>query len=153
MNRGKAPLVLMEQLAMLLVFALAAAVCLRIFVASDQLSLQLQDRDRAALLCQNTAELLRANGGDVEDALTQVGGAAPGRREGFGCFALYGPDWSEFVPDGARSASYTLRVQALDSGVSGLGKAEIEAYRWQNGEMESLFRLETAWQEVTGHGA
>lgn len=153
MNREKTPLVLMEQLAMLLVFALAAAVCLRIFVASDQLSRRLQERDHAALLCQNTAELLQSNGGDVEDALTQVSGAAPGQREGFGYFASYGPGWSEFVPDRIRSASYTLQVRELDGGVPGLGRAEIQAYRWRSGEMESLFRLETAWQEVTEHGA
>lgn len=153
MNREKAPLVLMEQLAMLLVFALAAAVCLRLFVASDQLSRQLQDQDNAAALCQSTAEALRHNGGDIPAALSEVSGADAGQREGFGYFVSYGPDWSEFVPNGIRSASYTLRARALDSGVPGLGKAEVEAYRWQNGEMQSLFRLETAWQEVMGHGA
>lgn len=33
--RSKAPLVLMEQLVMVLVFALAAALCVQVFVLSD----------------------------------------------------------------------------------------------------------------------
>ena len=36
--RSKAPLILMEQMVMLLVFALAAALCLQAFVKSDSLS-------------------------------------------------------------------------------------------------------------------
>ena len=44
--RSKAPLVMMEQMVMLLVFALAAALCLQAFVKSDQLSQQGEVRDR-----------------------------------------------------------------------------------------------------------
>ena len=36
--KSKAPLMLMEQMIMLLVFALAAALCLQAFVKSEQLS-------------------------------------------------------------------------------------------------------------------
>ena len=36
--KSKAPLALMEQMVMLLVFALAAALCLQAFVQSDRLS-------------------------------------------------------------------------------------------------------------------
>lgn len=153
MKRGRTSLMVMEQLAMLLVFALAAAICLGVFVSADQTSRRIQDRDRAAELCQNAAETLRHTGGDVPGALAQVNGSQPGYRDGFGYFISYGPDWSEFVPDGVRPAHYTLRALELDSDVSGLGKAEVEVYRWQGGEMESLFRLETAWQEVSVHGA
>ena len=35
--RSKAPLVMMEQMVMLLVFALAAALCLQAFVRSDEI--------------------------------------------------------------------------------------------------------------------
>lgn len=153
MKRGRTSLLVMEQLAMLLVFALAAAICLGVFVSSDQLSRRVQAQDRAAELCQNAAETLQATGGDVPGALARMSGAEPGYRDGFGYFVSYGPDWSEFVSDGVRSAHYTLRVRELDSGVSGLGKAEVEVYRQQSGKAESLFRLETAWQEVSGHGA
>ena len=59
--RSKAPLVLMEQMVMLLVFALAAALCMQAFVKSDQLSQQIVDRDQAVSLCQNAAEAIRAD--------------------------------------------------------------------------------------------
>ena len=48
--RSKAPLAMMEQMVMLLVFALAAALCLQAFVKSDQLSQQGEVRDRAVTL-------------------------------------------------------------------------------------------------------
>ena len=38
MTRSKAPLAMMEQMVMLLVFALAAALCLQAFVKSDGMS-------------------------------------------------------------------------------------------------------------------
>lgn len=152
MKRAKAPLILMEQLAMLLIFALSAAVCLRVFAWSQQLSQLTRDRDDAALLCQNTAETLRTQNGDATGALTEISGVQPGYRDGFGYFIRYGEDWTALGEE-SRTCRYTLRVRELDSGLPGLGKAEVEAYRWQGGEMESLFRLETAWQEVSEHGA
>lgn len=51
--KSKAPLALMEQMVMLLVFALAAALCLQAFVQSDRLSRESEARDHAAVLCQS----------------------------------------------------------------------------------------------------
>ena len=62
--RSKAPLVLMEQLVMVLVFALAAALCVQVFVLSDQTSRNYAARDRAAVAAQNAAEQLKGCGGD-----------------------------------------------------------------------------------------
>lgn len=153
MRRDKTPLLLMEQLAMLLVFALAAAVCLQLFVFSSQTSRRLQERDRAARLAQNTAETLQATG-DVETALTQVSGLAPFYRDGFGHFLSYDEDWQALAYEGrSLDPRYTLQVLPLDSDLPGLGRAQVEVYVWKNGEMESLFSLETAWQEVSEHGA
>ncbi|MEI3306106.1 MAG: hypothetical protein V8R40_08850 [Dysosmobacter sp.] len=45
--RSKAPLALMEQLVMVLVFALAAALCVQVFVLSGQTSRWNAARDRA----------------------------------------------------------------------------------------------------------
>ena len=57
--RSKAPLVLMEQLVMVLVFALAAALCVQVFVLSDQTSRSHEARDRAVVAAQNAAENLK----------------------------------------------------------------------------------------------
>ena len=60
--KSKASLVLMEQLIMLLVFALAAALCLGVFAQANEISLQTARRDEAVILAQNAAEILRATG-------------------------------------------------------------------------------------------
>jgi len=58
--KSKATLFLMEQLVMVLVFALAAALCLGVFSRADQMAEQLAQRDEAVILARNAAELLKA---------------------------------------------------------------------------------------------
>lgn len=58
--RNKAVLVLMEQLVMLLVFALAAALCLGCFASAASLSGETAVQDEAVWLARNTAERLKA---------------------------------------------------------------------------------------------
>ena len=67
--RSKAPLALMEQMVMVLVFALAAALCLQAFALADRISRQNAERDQALVAAQNAAEQVK-----------QVRG-----RLGFGC--------------------------------------------------------------------
>ena len=57
--RNKTPLVIMEQIIMILVFTVAAALCMQVFVYSNKLSVQNQQRDNAVLLAQNMAERLK----------------------------------------------------------------------------------------------
>ena len=70
--RSKAHLVLMEQLVMVLVFALAAAVCLRLFVGAENIAMETARQDEAVIVAQNAAELLKAGCGAEEAA--QAGG-------------------------------------------------------------------------------
>ena len=60
-------LVLMEQLIMILIFALATALCLRLFVRADAISLENARQDNAVLAAQNAAELLKSGveAGDI----------------------------------------------------------------------------------------
>ena len=116
--KSKAPLSLMEQLVMLLVFALAAALCLQVFLLSGQMSLRGEARDRAVTQVQNAAEVLKATSGDAQQAAELLGPAA--------------------AEKGLR-----LVIEQTDSGVPLLGKAEIRVYF----EEEELFNLQTGWQE------
>lgn len=68
--KSKASLLLMEQLVMVLVFALAAALCLQTFAQAKVISEETARRDQAVTLAQNAAELLKATGGDLEAAET-----------------------------------------------------------------------------------
>ena len=121
--RSKTPLVLMEQLVMVLVFAMAAAICLQVFGLSDRLSKENEARAEAALLAQNTSEELKASYGEVL------------------------LDWEE--ADGIyymEEEGYRVQVQAAETEISGLRKVELQV--WQ--EEEVLFEIPVAWQEVKG---
>ena len=123
--KNKASLVLMEQLIMILVFALAAAACLRIFAWSAETSHGLQARGKAVILCQNAAEIVKASGG-LEEAETELGAEKQGDI------------WT--VP---HDRIHHMELQPLESGVPGLAQAEI---RFLAGE-EMLFSLIIGWQE------
>lgn len=144
MNRSKVPLVLMEQLVMLLVFALAAAVCLRIFIFADRASRQVQDRDRAAELVQNTAQVLQHTGGDFSRTAELLDAQYWDETS---LMIDYDSDWA--LAD--KTMRYTLGASRASSGTPYLGKAQV----WCRDEEEDreLFRLEIAWQEVVEHGA
>lgn len=58
--KSKAPLVMMEQMIMVLVFAIASALCLQTFVLSEKISEKNKLETLAALKAQNIAEQLKA---------------------------------------------------------------------------------------------
>ncbi len=129
--RSKAPLVLMEQIVMLLVFALAAAICLQSFVKSDQLSEASAARDQAVIVAQNTAEMLKSMGSDGHTVA--------------GVYIHYDANWQ--TTDSAL-ARYTLTASRTDTGVPGMAAANIVVQDTSNGKL--LFELEIAWQESLG---
>ena len=149
--RSKAPLALMEQMVMLLVFALAAALCLQAFVKSDGLSQTSEDRDRAAALCQSAAEAIQHSGGDFQQAAELLDADRLGSGNG-GLTIIYSTDWNpaEAESPGVYPAGYILGASRQDSGVPGLGKAAVWVLEDETGE--ELFRLEVCWQEVDAHG-
>lgn len=133
--RSKAPLVLMEQIVMLLVFALAAAVCLQSFVKSDQLSEASAARDQAVVVAQNTAEMLKSTGSDGHTVA--------------GVHIQYDADWQVTQATDSVQARYTLIANRVDTGVPGLAAANVAVH--DNGNGKLLFELEVAWQEsLTG---
>ncbi len=147
--KSKAPLVLMEQMVMLLVFALAAALCLQAFVKSDELSRRMEARDRAVNLCQSAAETLRDAKGE-----TWAVAAALDHPYVYGYTRMplnvyYDGSWEKASET---EYAYCLRIEPLeDNGVDGLGKGHVSMTEADNGE--TLFELDVAWQEeVTPHG-
>lgn len=97
--KNKTSLLLMEQLVMVLIFALAAALCLSVFVKADQISRETVRRDEAVLLAQNAAEVLKATSGDVDRAAANETG------------------------------DYRLEIERIDSQLDLLGQAEIRVWR------------------------
>lgn len=136
--RSKSPLTLMEQLVMILVFALAAALCLQVFVFADQSSARNEKIDRAVLACQNAAETIKA--AKFEDAARLLGGS-------FSDGALsvrYDENWELTEND----CVYLLQAEPIPSPVDGLGKAHVRVAPVDEPE-EVLFELTVGWQEVS----
>lgn len=76
--KNKTPLVLMELVIMLLVFAVAAGLCLRAFAGAERISRTGAEDDRAVAAAQNGAELTKFYAGDLETAAAERGGAWDG---------------------------------------------------------------------------
>ena len=68
--KRKASLILMEQLVMVLVFAVAAALCVQLFVGTYTISVRNGQRDEALWIAQNTAEQLKT-GAQLEERFSQ----------------------------------------------------------------------------------
>ena len=88
-QESKAPLVLMEQVIMVLVFALVAVLCIQAFVLARTLSVRMTDRDRAMNVSQTLAETVKACGGDTEAVREKLGGETDGERLLF----FYDSEW------------------------------------------------------------
>ena len=130
--RSKAPLVLMEQLVMVLVFALAAALCVQVFVLSDQTSRSHEARDRAVVAAQNAAEQLERCGGDWNGSMWGVS---------------YDKAWQ--MCEDQSQAAYHVLVTPVESSRDLLGQAQVAVY---TAEGDVLFSIPVAWQEVTEVG-
>ena len=129
--RSKAPLVLMEQLIMVLVFAIAAALCLRVFAGSGNLSKQYEMTDRAVLEAQAVAESLKHSKTEPFDGQLTVS---------------YDENW---LPT-SDAAAYYLHI-TCSRPTSYLVQANISVC---TADGKELFALPVAWQtepEVSGN--
>lgn len=138
MNRteSKAPLVLMEQVIMVLVFALVAALCIQAFVLSRTLSIQMTDRDHAMNVSQTLAETVKAYGGDPERVCETLGGETDGDRMRF----FYDADWNASTET---DASFLLVLeQEAGEGFCRNGKVTVTD---SSGERE-IISMNIAWQ-------
>ena len=127
--RSKTPLALMEQLVMVLVFALSAAFCLRVFVAADRLSREQEALSYAVAAAQNTAELLKISGEDWEQ---QLADGQWKKAEGV---------WRT---ECETASGGVLEIWPQEQTVAGLAQAEIRVIR-DDGEL--LFAIPVAWQK------
>ena len=136
--KSKAPLSLMEQLVMLLVFALAAALCLQVFLLSGQMSLRGEARDRAVTQVQNAAEVLKASGGDFPALEKQLGGT--GDAEAWEI--RYDENWKNISGE---DPAYRLLITPVSTGDPMLGSASVSCVTSRE---DVLFQVTVSWQEV-----
>lgn len=135
--KSKAPLALMEQMVMIAVFALAAALCLQVFVLSHTLSVDGANRDRAVTAVQNMAEALKLCRGDYEAAAQLLGGETA--EEGL-CIR-YDEKWQQ---TSRGQEAFSVQACALEQNSAALGGARIAALA---ADQEVLFEMNVCWQE------
>lgn len=134
--KKKSTLSLMELAVMVMIFALAAVLCLRAFVWADTNSRSGEERDRAALCAQSAAEVMKSCRGDADAVCKELGAV----QDGEDIFAYYDSDWNvTSAPD-----TYELKIGREDSGEELLGQANISV----SSDKGELFGLTVCWQEV-----
>ena len=118
--RNKAPLAMMEQLVMVLVFALAAALCIQVFAFSDQTSRFNEARDRAVLEAQNAAEAFKSGN---HEYFSSMNAQVNGNR---GYILSYDADWNLLPAETAKeSAVYILTAYYTESTHKNLWTGEV----------------------------
>ena len=143
--KGKTSLLLMEQVAMILVFAIAAAVCLQAFALSHDISRENEARSGAVRAAQNAAEVLKHCGDASAEAFSAAAEILGGEAKQDEYYANYDENWNVTQHD----AVYRLEAREVLSGVKGLVRVEV---RVLTAEGEELFSLPAAWQEVAYGG-
>lgn len=124
--KNKAPLSLIEQVIMLLVLAVAATLCLQVFLWADRKADQNSLADHALQQVQNAAEVIKSTAGDLESAAAIAGGSV---QDGL---------WLQ------QYADYEIKVIPKDGGTPLLGMASIIA----EADGTVLTELTVCYQEV-----
>ena len=128
--RSKTPLILIELLVMLLIFALVAGVCIRAFLWANRVSARSAQRDLAVIAAQNAAELTKYYAGDFRTAAAEQGGNWDGS-----CWRFTSGDCHVTVTPLTEKEPY-------------LGSAHICA---QAGSDAPAVEFAVTWQEVSSH--
>ena len=145
-QRSKAPLSLMEQLIMILVFAFAAAICLQAFVYSDRLSKDGTVRETAAMRATEVIETCKAYHGDMKKAADALGGELIPSTDDSGdsIEMTYQEDELKVVIDageitrvGDQAMMQSAQVEVWEIAGADSGQVEPE---------KPVYTVETAWQ-------
>lgn len=125
-ERSKAPLALMEQIIMILVFALTAAVCLQAFVYSNNLSEEGDKENMAASHAQEVVETCKMYSGDLDQVQLKLSG----ERTENGIRVFYEEDHMTVVLEITEQSDW-------------LGRAKVSV---QDEKDQEIFSVDTAWQ-------
>lgn len=136
MNR-KSVLHLMELLIMVLVFAIAASVCVQCFAYAHRLSKEQEKKTAAILMVQNAAELLKGASGDFLAIESQLGGS--GTEQVWQ--VPMDQNW-DAVPK-LEQATYLLLIEKTSATAPYLGMASVQLQC----RGETLVEITVAWQE------
>jgi len=135
--KNKSTLMLLELVIMLLVFLLAAALCLRAFAWADTRSAEGSREDMALLQAQNAAEVLKAAGGNFAAAAERLGG----QWDSEVWLLRFDENWEPVDSVGV----FILEARPEKTENACLGAAQVQIRDEQG---KSLAQLRLCWQEV-----
>ena len=126
---------------MVLVFALAAALCLQGFALANRISTRMETRNQAITLAQNAAEMVKYYSGDLDMVAKHLNGEWEGN-------ILRTTDKPTLQAGEAQTTDtqafpLILEITPADSSVPLLGTATIRVLQ----EEEIIFEINVAWQE------
>jgi len=136
-EKSKAPLNLMEQVVMILVFAFAAALCVQAFVVADSMSKEVYARDKAAVVSQMVAETVKSQKGDRQNTASIL----QGFETETGVLLLFDRDWEQCSET---EALYTVEL-AIKEADAYISRAEIVTKEVNSEKI--IFSLPVSWQE------
>jgi len=106
-SRSKTPLFLMELVIMLLVFAISAGICLKVFVEGKRISQESYELDKACMQAQRAAEFWQSANGDIEETADLL----QAKRYGSELVLYFDEDWNQTK----ESDQYFLSIITQDS--------------------------------------
>ena len=126
--KSRSTLLLMEQVIMVMFFAIAAILCIQIFVYAHRTSIKNAQRTEASVVVQSVAEELKCSGGDYE-AISR----------------LHGGNWDGTALEiKDENAEYIVCVTPLEDSNPYMDKAEVKAVAGE----DILVAIQVGWQEA-----
>ena len=129
--KSKTPLVLMEQIIMVLIFALSAVVYIKVFVYSNNVSKSVEAASHAAFKAQTMAEELKHSSGESLENWNYDNDT---------WYIYYDENWQET----SEEAEYTMKA-TKEYTEDGFCRVSLRVL--DDGEV--IFEIPVAWQEVT----
>ena len=135
--KNKAPLMLMEIMILMLVFAFATALCIKAFVKSDEISRRSEARDNAVIIVENVAERLRNNGGDLAKTAMELDADLNGNTIVI--------NYDKYTHKTDNVSEYQMKAELCSAKMKGMGEARISV---SDKKSDELFAVSVMWQEA-----
>ena len=139
-ERGKTALFLMEQLIIVAVFALAAVLCVQVFVYAHLTAEASAAQDYAVIAAENAAEIYKACRGDLDATAAELGAEVYGDT----ILKYYDNEWKGSA---VRGAGYVMELTVTRPKIDYLQQAVVHIHSVD--DKKDIFSVCVAAQEVS----
>lgn len=112
-TRSKSGLFLIELVAVILIFSLSAALCLRIFFRSRQVEAESRNLSYASLAVQSAADCYKSANGDIVKVADLLSGSLSNGE----LFLYYDADWNRVFDETSSSAYVSIMELSPNEGI------------------------------------